>query len=133
MDRGGLTRLSMADGKFAPFAGFDGLVLNGTAWAESKERFRNVVTGEERRIKPSPDAKFAKCEPAFCLVQTAAGWFLERLDGSDRTALPGTSSSRRTRATRRSARESSPRPSSRSSTGGDVAAGEQNVYLTPAD
>lgn len=52
MDRGGLTRLSMADGKFAPFAGFDGLVLNGTAWAESKERYRNVVTGEERRITP---------------------------------------------------------------------------------
>jgi len=87
-DGSGMMRLSMAERNYGPLLGFDGFVLNGTPWAKAKDRFRNLVTGEERPIVPSPDAKFTKCEPDFCLVQTTAGWFVQRLDGSNRTALP---------------------------------------------
>jgi hypothetical protein len=87
-DEPGVTRMSMADGTFGPLPGFDGFRIDGTAWARGPAEFRNLATGEERRISPSPDTKSAECVPAFCLVRTADGWFVQRLDGRDRTALP---------------------------------------------
>ena len=89
-DDTGVTRMSMADGTFGPLPGFDGYQIDGTVWARGPAGFRNLVTGEERRISRSADSGSAKCVPAFCLVRTADGWFVQRLDGRDRTALPWT-------------------------------------------
>jgi hypothetical protein len=89
-DETGVTRMSMADGSYGPLPGFAGYQIDGTAWARGPAGFRNLVTGEERRITRSPDAKSADCVPAFCLVRTADGWFVQRVDGGDRTGLPWT-------------------------------------------
>jgi hypothetical protein len=76
--------------------GFENLVTDGTAWARDSLAeptvFRNLVTGEERRVARPSDADRLRCVPAFCLGHARGGWFVQAWDGSNRRRLdyPGT-------------------------------------------
>jgi hypothetical protein len=69
---------------------FQGLTIDGTPWARNDDAtlFRNLVTGEERRVVRPAGADKLSCVPAFCLGHDPAGWFLQRTDGTERTARP---------------------------------------------
>ncbi|WKU05355.1 hypothetical protein [Micromonospora sp. HUAS LYJ1] len=74
----------------APIEGFDGLRIDGSGWARNAEstEFRNLTTGERRRAVPPAGSDNFRCVPAFCLGHDTRGWFVQRLDGSERADLP---------------------------------------------
>jgi hypothetical protein len=106
VNRSGVHRLSMTDGKLSTLPGFEDSWIDGSPWVPIMKadpagsplmaRFgtltglRNVVTGELRSVAEPPGAATMNCVPAFC-VSTAKKTneaFVERLDGTGRVRLP---------------------------------------------
>ncbi len=87
---GGVTRASLTDGTVAALPGFENLTADGTPWAKNADAtvFRNLLTGEERRVRRPAGADSLRCVPAFCLGHDRDGWYLSAVDGSHRTDLP---------------------------------------------
>ncbi|MEV6489883.1 hypothetical protein AB0M20_14840 [Actinoplanes sp. NPDC051633] len=68
----------------------DALRTDGSPWAANPDHtfFRHLVTGQEiRAVKPNGTDEI-QCLPAFCISAVKGKWFVQRPDGTGRTALP---------------------------------------------
>lgn len=83
-------RMTLPTGSIEDRLGYEGLAVDGTAWAHNADntRFKHLVTGEERTVVRPPGADELECVAAFCLGHDATGWFLQHTDGRERTKLP---------------------------------------------
>ena len=86
----GVVRVSLTGGQSERLRGFDSLSTDGSPWASNGDHttFRHMITGEEVRAVRPKGADEIQCVPAFCISSTKGRWFVQRPDGSGRTALP---------------------------------------------